>query len=69
MYIAFWQKKEPISGYKTDYWQITDTMDGALSVLADIRCMEDTYCYGVGKIEHASEPHWLEVNENWGIDK
>jgi hypothetical protein len=69
MFIAFWQKTEQISNRKIDFWQITDTEEGALSVIADIRNMDDTYCFGVGKIEHASEPHWLEINENWGLDK
>jgi hypothetical protein len=69
MYVAFWAKLEPQTGRVKTHWQVTDTSEGALDVLADVKDFENTYCYGVGKIEHASEPQWLEVNENWELDK
>ena len=71
MYVAFWGKLEPQTGRVKSLWQVADTERGALDVLADVKDFENTYCYGVGRIEHASEPHWLELelDENWGTDK
>ena len=69
MYVAFWAKLEPQSGRVRTHWQVTDTSEGALDVLADVKDFENTLSYGTAKIETASETEWLEVNENWGIDK
>tara|TARA_R100000951_G_scaffold110098_1_gene107837 strand:- start:62 stop:277 length:216 start_codon:yes stop_codon:yes gene_type:complete len=71
MYVAFWAKIEPQTGRCRTFWQVTDTERGALDVLSDVKDFENTLSHGVGRIEHASEPEWLELelNENWGTDK
>ena len=37
MYVAFWAKLEPQSGRVRTHWQVTDTSEGALDVLADVK--------------------------------
>lgn len=69
MYVAFWAKLEPQTGRVKTRWQVTDTSEGALDVLADVKDFENTLSFGTARIETASAPEWLEVNENWGIDK
>tara|TARA_R110002020_G_scaffold82719_2_gene205131 strand:+ start:658 stop:867 length:210 start_codon:yes stop_codon:yes gene_type:complete len=69
MYVAFWAKLEPQTGRVRTHWQVTDTSNGALDILADVKDFENTLSYGTAKIKTASEPDWLEVNENWGVDK
>ena len=69
MYVAFWAKLEPQTGRCKTFWQVTDTQQGAENVLADVKDFENTLSYGTAKIETASEPEWLEVNENWELDK
>ena len=48
---------------------MTDTSEGALDVLADVKDFENTLSHGTAKIETASALEWLEVTENWGVDK